>query len=486
MTATFDELDDRDALGLAELVRAKEVSAGELLDRFEQRLEALNPRINAVVTPMLEIARERSAGPLSGAFAGVPFLEKDIYAGHAGVRQTHGSRSMRNHVPDADSELVRRHKAAGLVIAGKTNSPEFGISLTTEPLAYGPTRNPWDLDRSPGGSSGGAAAAVAAGLVPMAHANDGGGSIRVPASACGVFGLKPSRSRNPLRPHGSDLIIPVVSEHAVTRSVRDSAALLDATSGGDRHAPFRAPVPPRPFLEETTLEPGRLRIAFTTVPPIEASVHPDCRAAVEDTARLLESLGHEVVERTPTIDGERLAVALDVFWSVLASLSIAEARKLAGGTLEHDDVEPTTWRLAEKGDRRSAVDYLQMLASVQEILDDYYPFFDDCDVLLTPTLAQPPMPLGTFDFDPERPDRHLALLWENGPYAPLTNLSGQPAMSVPLYWSAEGLPIGSHFVAPLGDEGTLFRLAAQLEAARPWAGRRPPAIAGEPVRHAGA
>jgi amidase len=477
MTPGCDEaIADLDALGQAELVRAGEISAGELLDVFERRLELLNPRLNAVITPMLDVARARTAGPLDGVFAGVPFLVKDIFAAHAGVRQTHGSRSMRNHVPDADSELVKRHKDAGLVIAGKTNSPEFGVSCTTEPLAWGPTRNPWDLTRSPGGSSGGSAAAVAARLVPMAHANDGGGSIRVPASACGVFGLKPSRSRNPLRPHTSDLIIPIVSEHAVTRSVRDSAALLDATSRADRHAAYRAPAAPRPFLAETTLEPGRLRIGFTSVPPIDVPVAADCREAVQDAARLCESLGHAVVERAPEVDGERLRAALGVFWSVLAASSVNAARQLARGALEPDDIEPTTWRLAEVGNGHSAPAYLDALTAIQEILDTYNAFFDDCDVLLTPTVAEPPPPLGSFDFDPQRPDRHLGRLWEHCPFTPLVNMAGQPAMSVPLHWNADGLPIGAHFVAPLGEEGLLLRLAAQLEAARPWSSRRPPVL----------
>ena len=477
MTSPSDDgFAELDALDQAALVRAGEVSAGELLDAFERRAETLNPRLNAIVTPMPDIARERAAGPLAGPFAGVPFLVKDVFAAHAGVRQTHGSRSMRDHVPDADSDLVARHKEAGLVIAGKTNSPEFGVSSTTEPLAWGATRNPWDLGRSPGGSSGGAAAAVAARLVPMAHANDGAGSIRVPASACGVFGFKPSRSRNPLRPHTSDLIIPIVSEHAVTRSVRDSAALLDATSGDDRHAPYRAPAPPRPFLAETALAPGRLRIGFTGVPPIDVPVARECRDAVDDAARLCEGLGHDVVERAPEIDGPRLRAGLEVFWSVMASASVNAARELAGGSLEPDDVEPTTWRLAEAGDGHTGADYLDALTAIQEVLDTYTRYFDDCDVLLTPVVAEPPPPLGSYDFDPDRPDRHLQRIWEHCPFTPLANMAGQPAMSVPLHWTAGGLPIGAHFVAPLGEDGRLFRLAAQLEAARPWSARRPPLL----------
>ncbi|MCP4667725.1 MAG: amidase, partial [Deltaproteobacteria bacterium] len=294
-----------DATAQADLVRRKEVKASELVEAAIDRIERVNPELNAVVTPMYDEARDAvKAGPTDGPFAGVPFLLKDLLAAYKGVRMTLGSTLMRDFVPDHDSELVRRLKRAGLVIVGKTNTPEFGILPTTEPRLFGPCRNPWDRERTTGGSSGGSAAAVAAGMVPMAHGNDGGGSIRIPASCCGLFGLKPTRGRNPLGPDFGDIMGGLVAEHAITRSVRDSARLLDATSGPDVGDPYWAPPAERPFAQEVGADPGRLRIAFTVEATTGVEIHADCVNAVKDAAGLCAELGHEVVEAAPEVAGD--------------------------------------------------------------------------------------------------------------------------------------------------------------------------------------
>lgn len=468
-----------DATAQAELVRRKEVKPIELMEAAIERIERLNPEINAVVTPMYDLARTAAAGALpDGPFAGVPFLLKDLLAEYAGVPLTEGSTFLAGHyVPDNDSELVARYKRAGLIAVGKTNTPEFGILPTTEPRLFGPSRNPWDRSRTTGGSSGGSAAAVAAGLVPMAHGNDGGGSIRIPASCCGVFGLKPTRARNPLGPRFGDMFSGLVCEHALTRSVRDSAALLDATAGPDVGDPYCAPPPARPFLAEVGANPGRLRIAFTAVASNGAPVHADCVRAVQDAAALCAGLGHEVVEAAPVLDEEVLTQTFITLWSAGCAWSIDDWARLTGRTPTAELFEPLTWALAEMGRMNTAPEYLLAVQDLQRQAREVARFFVEYDVWLTPTLAEPPLPLGSFDPTPDNP---LNGLWRSAtfvPFTPITNVTGQPAMSVPLYWNAEGLPIGTHFVGRFGDESTLFRLAAQLEAARPWAGRRPPVSA---------
>ena len=474
----MDDLALLDATAQAELVRRREVKPVELVDAAIKRIERLNPTLNAVVTPMYDLARRAATGPLpEGPFAGVPFLLKDLLASYAGVRFTEGSAFLSEYVPDHDSELVARHKRAGLIVVGKTNTPEFGILPTTEPRLFGPTHNPWDVGRTTGGSSGGSAAAVAAGLVPMAHGNDGGGSIRIPASCCGLFGLKPTRGRNPLGPHYGDIFGGLVAEHAITRSVRDSAALLDATSGPDVGDPYWAPPPARPFLQEVGADPGRLRIAFTAQSATGASVHPDCVAAVRDAAALCADLGHEVTEVTPAIDGQVVTQAFMTVWSAGCAWTVDDWARSTGRTPTPDLFEPLTWALQEMGRQHSASAYLLALQDLQKVSRQVARFFLDYDVWLTPTLAEPPVPLGTFDSPPENPLQGLIRAASFVPFTPICNITGQPAMSVPLYWNAEGLPIGSHFIGRFGDEATLFRLAAQLEQARPWAGRRPPVSA---------
>jgi amidase len=469
-----EEMAFLDATAQAELVRTGKVKPLELVDAAITRIERLNPQLNAVVWPMYDEARRRALSELHGPFAGVPFLLKDLLAEYAGTPMTEGSRFLSGHYTTAeDSELVVRIKRAGLVVLGKTNTPELGILPTTEPRLFGPAHNPWDVTRTPGGSSGGSAAAVAAGLVPMAHANDGGGSIRIPASCCGLFGLKPTRARNPLGPHYGDLFCGLVVEHAVTRSVRDSAALLDATAGPAPGDPYWAPPPARPFAREIGTAPGRLRIAVTTAAASGAPVHADCLAAVQDAARLAASLGHVVEEATPALDNDRVTNAFITLWSAGCAWGIDDWARRTGRTPSPADFEPLTTVLAEMGRRRSAPDLLLALQDLQAVSRTVAAFFTKHDVWLTPTLAEPPLPLGSFE-DPDDVFHGMRRAAAFVPFTPIANATGQPAMSLPLFWSSDGLPIGTHWIGRFGDEATLFRLAAQLEAARPWAGRRPP------------
>lgn len=474
------ELAELDATAQAELVRKKEVKPIESVDAAIERIERVNPTINAVVTPMFDEARAAANGELpDGPFTGVPFLLKDLLAAYAGVRMTSGSRFMSDFVPTHDSELVARYKRAGLVVVGKTNTPEFGIMPTTEPAVFGPSRNPWDTTRATGGSSGGSAAAVAAGLVPFAHGNDGGGSIRIPASCCGLFGLKPTRARNPLGPDFGDMFSGLVAEHALTRSVRDSAALLDATAGPDVGDPYCAPAPARPFLEEVGADPGKLRIAFTTAAPSGVTIHPDCVSAVNDAARLCSDLGHEVVDASPKLDGELMAPMFMTVWSAGCTWTIDGAALAMKRQPTPEDFEPGTWALYQMGLKQTGSGYMMALNWIQAASRDVARFMLDYDVWLTPTLGEPPLPLGSFDSPAEHPMAGMARAVQFVPFTPVCNMTGQPAMSVPLFWNDQGLPVGTHFVGRFGDEATLFRLAAQLEAARSWANRRPPVSAAQ-------
>ncbi len=476
--AALDELSSMDALAQAELVRRKEVTPGELVEAAIQRIQRLDPVINAVVTPMYDHAREAARRPLPrGPLAGVPFLLKDFLAEYGGFRFTEGTAFLSDYVATQDSELVRRYKRAGLIVVGKTNTPEMAIGATTEPRLFGPTHNPWDTDRTPGGSSGGAAAAVASRMVPMAHGNDAGGSIRMPASCCGVFGLKPTRGRNPLGPYYGDLFSGLVAEHALTLSVRDSAALLDATSGPDEGDPYWAPPPARPFLQEVGADPGRLRIAFSTSSPTGTPVHPDCVAAVRDAASLCSELGHHVEEAAPAFDAELLWRSFTQVLSVGFAWAVADWGRRTGRKPGPESFEPFTWAFTERGRQASATDYLLAVQDLQRLSRDISRFFRDHDVWLTPTLGQPPVPLGTFRYsggDPMEFRRRVAAF---AAFTYISNVTGQPSMSVPLYWGQDGLPIGCHFTGRFGDEATLFRLAAQLEQARPWASRHPPVSA---------
>ncbi len=481
-TAYNDRMTDLAALDATEqagLVRRGEAAPIELVDAALERLARVNPRLNAVVTPMAEEARAAARGPLpEGPFRGVPFLLKDLQALYAGVRYTAGSRLLADFVSPLDAELVQRHRRAGLVVIGKTNTPEFGILPVTEPALFGPARNPWDPERTTGGSSGGSAAAVAAGVVAVAHGNDGGGSIRIPASCCGVFGLKPTRARITLGPLVGDVMNGLPVDHALTRSVRDSAALLDATQGPAPGDPYMAPPPARPFLDEVGADPGRLRVAWTARAPIGTEVHADCRAAVEDAAGLCEELGHEVTEAAPPVSGDELYQAFLTVWAAGVSANVDLIAGMLGRGLEAGLLEPLTAGLHETGARVPAPAYLNAVASLQRTARVVAAFFLAHDVLLTPTVARPPIPHGALRQNEGDAMEALRRAAEFVPFTALFNATGQPAMSVPLHWNGEGLPIGVQFAGRYGDEATLFRLAAQLEAARPWAGRRPPVWAG--------
>ena len=470
-----DDFASLDAIAQAELVRRREVHPVELLEAAIARIEHLNPRLNAVVTRLYDQARAASAREIpNGAFSGVPFLLKDIGASYAGAPMTSGSRLFRNYVPEHDSELVRRLKNAGLIIIGKTNTPELGILPTTESVLFGPARNPWDTNKTTGGSSGGSAAAVAAGLVPMAQGGDGGGSIRIPASCCGVFGLKPTRARTPLGPDVGDIMSGLVVAHALTRSVRDSAALLDVTAGPDLGDPYYAPPQSRPFLQEVGTEPGRLRIGYTINTFEGAKVHNDCVEAVHDTAKLCSALGHQVEEVSPVVDGDRLKSAFTVLWAAGCAGFLDAYSQRTSRPVDLEQIEPLTRALYDMGRSFTASDYLVAVRWLQGVSRQIAHFFQDIDVWLTPTLAEPPVTIGTFESTPDDPLAGFYRSFDFVPFTPICNVTGQPAMSVPLYWNKESLPIGVHFIGRYGDEATLFRLAAQLEAARPWSGRKPP------------
>ena len=475
-----EELASLDGVGQAELVRTGEVSALELVEAGIRRVERVNPQLNAVVTERFEEAlAEVSEGVPRGAFAGVPFLLKDLIASLAGVRMAAGCGLLADNVADHDSELVVRLKAAGLVVIGLTNTPELGCHATTEPRLFGATRNPWDLTRSTGGSSGGAAAGVAAGMVPMAHGNDAGGSIRMPAACCGVFGLKPTRGRNPLGPNAGDLMSGLVAEHALTRSVRDSAVLLDATSGPDAGAPYWPSPPAGSFAAAVKSEPESLAIVFSTCTLKGEPPHPDCVAAVESAARLCSELGHEVVEADPAVDGHQIEATFDVVFSGGMAAAVDRLAETIGRPVRSGELEPLTGYMYEKGCRVTAAAYLNAISDLQRVARQVARFFEQRHIWLTPTVAEPPVPLGTFDFarfsnNQAGLERVLSFM----PFTQIVNATGQPAMSVPLYWNEENLPIGVQFIGRYGEEERLFRLAAQLEQARPWGGRRPPIRAG--------
>jgi Asp-tRNA(Asn)/Glu-tRNA(Gln) amidotransferase A subunit family amidase len=472
----FSDYTDYDGLGLAELVRNGEVTAGEVLEAAIERIEALNPELNAVVTKVYDQARA-AAGHRdpSPPLAGVPFLLKDLGGAQAGVPFSAGSRFFAHAPAPADGEIVTRHKRAGLMILGRTNTPEFGLSATTEPALFGPTRNPWDPTRTAGGSSGGSAAAVAARMVPVAHASDGGGSIRIPAACCGLFGLKITRGRNSLAPYAGESLAGCSVEHAVSISVRDSAAVLDATCGPAPGDPYFAPPPARPFLEEVGADPGRLRIALATRPFNGAPVEAECVRAAEAAARLCEELGHSVDEAAPAFDAAGLDQHYNLVFAVGAAGNIRLRARALGRELEPSGFERVTWAMLEEAERVTGPAFVQSVNRLHGISREIAAFFKTYDVLLTPTLAEPPVKLGVIDMMSEDVDAYRDRLWRFTPFTYAFNVTGQPAMSVPLAWNAAGLPIGVQFVGRYGAEATLFRLAAQLETARPWADRRPPA-----------
>ena len=479
LNTNVDELAFLDATAQAELLRQKEVTPVEMVDAAIDRIERLNPELNAVITPLYEQAKAAAEAVSADApFAGVPFLLKDIAAEYEGTPLTEGSAFLAGHYESpADSELVRRYRNAGLIILGKTNTPEFALMPTTEPREFGPCRNPWDTKLTTGGSSGGSAAAVASGMVAAAHANDGGGSIRVPSSCCGLVGLKPTRGRNSFGPEYGDMASGLLCEHVVTRSVRDSAAILDATAGPSPGDPYNPGPPERPFIEEVARRPKQLRIGFGTVALNGTPAHPDCVAAAELAACLCEELGHDVVDSSPSIDGARLFKAFGSVWAGFLCWAVKDWARRIGRTPEEEIFEPATWRTFLHGERMTSGDYLMAVQDLQKASREAAAFFDDYDIWLTPTLAQPPMPLGYFDYSPETRDQHIARLGEYTGFTLIANASGQPGISLPLHWNDDNLPIGVQLLGRYGDEATLIQLAAQLEEAHPWIDRRPPVCA---------
>lgn len=471
-----DTLAELDATAQAELVRSGEASATELVDAAIARIEAIDGELNAVVMRRFDKARVEAPGA-SGPFAGVPFLTKDLRCATAGEPQTEGMAFLKHAGWRAQrsAHLAERFRAAGLVNLGRTNSPELGLVPTTEPVAWGPTRNPWDPARSPGGSSGGSAAAVAAGLVPCAHASDGGGSIRIPASACGLVGLKTSRGRVPVGPGAGELTGFLSVQFVVTRTVRDAAALLDAVAGPAVGDPLIAPAPERPFTESALTPARALRIGLMTRTPGDRHpVDPECVAATERAAKLLEGAGHAVdVGHPPALDDPAWALLFGTVWGVNAATALAAWGDAAGRPVGEDEVEPATWAMAEIGRGVDAVQFVQAVNGIQEWGRAMAAWWSDHDVLLTPTLAEPPVPLGTFAATRAEPWKGSIRAGAFTPFTPPFNLTGQPAVSVPLHETAGGLPVGIHLVAAYGREDVLLGLAAELETAAPWADRRP-------------
>lgn len=481
MSGLAAELAPLDATAQAEAVRNGEVTRKELVAAAIERVEELNPTLNAIVTPMFERAQAHTAAA-EGPFPGVPMVLKDLVAEVEGVRFTEGSRFLADNVSTYTSEIVHRFEQAGLVIVGKSATPEFGMSPSCEGALFGPTRNPWDLNRSTSGSSGGSAAAVAAGIVPIGHANDLGGSIRYPASNCGLFGLKPTRARNPLGPEYGDAVSGWAVEHVLTRSVRDSAAVLDAISGPSPGDPYPLAPPARPYAAEVGADPGRLRIAYSGTINDGSPGHPDCIAGLDATVALLDQLGHHVSETSlPQLteeDGEAIGT---VFNSATAWVIDYWIRRL-GRDPGPDDLEPLTRAYWDIGKNVPAATYLRSIEVLQRYARRVAGFFNSQDLFLTPTVSAPPLPLGQMISTEDDPFRALQVSGSTVAYSGvIANLTGAPAMSVPLHWTPDSLPIGMHFLGRFGHEATLLRLAGQLEEARPWNRRHPSTFASTPA-----
>lgn len=494
MPIQFNEYAKYDGLGLAALVRRGEVQPQELLAAAIQRADETGQKLNAIVRRLDERARQKAMQPFAAQarFPGVPFLVKSLMQDIAGEPSSWGSRSLRDMLANQSADVTRRWEAEGLLIFGMTNTPEFGAKNVTEPLAHGPARNPWDVTRTPGGSSGGSAAAVAAGIVPMAGANDGGGSIRIPAAACGLFGLKAGRGRISMGPIVGEGLGGIAVQGVVSRSVRDSAAMLDVLQGPEPHAPYYMPPPEGPYLDAIQRPPKRLRIGFSTVSPIGTPVHADAIAAVRDAAGLLASLGHHVEEASPAIDGEQLAQDFLIPWFAFTAATVDEVRSKTGATRR--DFEPDTRAMADVGRSVSAVELLEIQDRWQTYVNALSRFHAHYDLWLSPVLSEPPLPIGHM----QTPRllhlvndainlvglsgllRKTSVFRENilrnlawTPYTQLANITGRPSISVPLYWNARGLPLGVQFVAGLNGETMLLQLAAELEQARPWFDKRP-------------
>ena len=490
------EYDRYDALGLAELVRKGDVTSAELIETCIARIEAMNPKLHCIVDTLYERARRAAEQPLKGPFMGVPFLIKDLLQTIEGVPTNAGSKFYKGWVPQRDGELYRRYRKSGLITVAKTHTPELGLLPMTEPAVWGiRTATPWDPTRTSGGSSGGAGASVASGIVPMAHGGDGGGSIRIPASCCGVFGMKPTRARTPTGPDSSESWNGFAIEHVLTRSVRDSAAALDATAGAEPFSPYHAPHQSRPFLDEVGADPGVLRIGFYTDPAMPSEVHPDCKAAVDDVAQLLGSLGHHVEPVRPAFESMELARAFFVVVAANTAAEIRDAEVKLGKKATPRDFETATWLSGQLGMLFTGGETIGAIRRLQAETRRLAHRLEDYDVILTPTLGQPPLEHGALKakgFEgalqdlvarsnlraplklPGLLEKTLERVYSFIPFTPVANFTGQPSMSVPLVWNDAGLPIGTMLTGRFGEEGRLFRLAAQLEEARPWKDRRPP------------
>ena len=473
----FKEYASHDAVGLAALIAKGDVTAEEALESALAGMAEVQPKLNAVVHDMeAEARRTLAAGVPDGPFAGVPFMLKDLNLNYAGQPTGQGSRFYEGFVPDRDSELVVRQKAAGLVVMAKTNTPEFGLCATTEPVAHGAAPNPWNLAHSCGGSSGGSASVVAAGVVPAAHATDGGGSIRIPAACSGLVGLKTTRGRNPVGPDIGESLFSV--GHVVCRTVRDTAHFLDATAGPELGAPHAGPASEGRFADALARDPGRLRIAVATRVPAGRSLDPACASAIEATAALLTEMGHTVEAADPPIDYEWMGAAWRRFSAVNCNLNLARRAAALGRPARDDELEPITRLTAEEGAAMSATEFFALIQEVHAFGRQMAHFHEDWDVLLTPTLAAPPIPLGQLVMTTEDYADYYERLFRYIPFTPVQNLSGQPAITLPLNVSTDGLPIGVQFAARFGGEALLIALAARLEEARPWIDRRPPVWVG--------
>jgi amidase len=472
-----DELMFLSALEQARLVRQGDVTARELVETSLAAIESLDGELNAFVHLTADEALAAADAIKPGderPFAGVPIAIKDLLALTAGVPTRFGMRASGDYVPSEDSHTYRRLRESGAIMVGKTSTPELGILPITEPERFGPTRNPWDTTRTPGGSSGGSAAAVAAGMTGIGYANDGGGSIRIPASCCGLVGLKPSRGRISVGPRWAEVVAGFAIEGVVTRTVADTAAALDVMSGPEPGDPYWAPPPATSFADAAERDPGKLRVAYLIEAPNGVPVHEHCVAAAREAIELLESLGHEVEEASFDVDGDAYVEHFVKVWTAVTGEEIRDYEKMFGRAINPDELEPLTRQMVDVANQVSATDYLESLSWLRAMSRQVVALWSGVDVLVTPTLAQPPIEIGALTPGPDEPAIQM-LLNSAGwvPFTPLWNVTGQPAMSVPLTQSPDGLPIGVQLVgAPAGEE-LLLSLAAQIETARPWADRRP-------------
>lgn len=470
----FSEYETYDGLGLAELVKRGEVSPGDLVEAAIERIERHDPTLNAVVHKAFASARAAAASDLpDGPFRGVPFLIKDLGCPVADMPRTSGSRFLRDEIPAEDGILTRRYRQAGVVILGKTNTPELGITGTTESAYLGPCRNPWNPDHISGGSSGGSAAATASGMVPLAHASDGLGSIRIPAACCGLVGLKTTRDRNPSGMNDGDRVVGFGVDHVVSRSLRDSAAMLDWTGRPEPGCPYAVPAKERPYLEEIERGPGRLRIAFSSATPSGRPIDPEIESALQDTAKALENLGHDVFEAEIDVNWRKLYAVQGVVAGANAAAGLNDMIERVGHEPEPGDFEPLTWAGIRYGQKLSGEEVMSAWRSFRVLTRQIVAAFDEFDVFLSPVMGTPPPKVGHIDpvgLTPREVGKRQARVF---PFTPPFNFTGQPAISLPLAWSEEGLPIGMQFAGRYADEATLFRLASQLEQAHPWIGRKP-------------